>query len=486
MNPILVGGEWRQGRGNVYATRYPADDSVNAELGAANVADVEEAVQAAHTAWQRPNWRGLKPHERAGILFKISSLIRSRAEELAQLQRRDNGKPITETRALVASAAGTFQFFAAACETNEEALTPPRGEFFTMSVHEPLGVVAAITPWNSPIASEAQKLAPALAAGNSVVLKPAEVTPLLALELGKICEEAGVPKGVVSVLPGKGSIVGDALVKHPLVRKVSFTGGTATGKHIARIAADKLMPVTLELGGKSPTIVFEDAELDHAVNGVLFGIFSSSGESCIAGSRLFVHRSIREKFLQLLVERTKQLRVGDPSDVKTQMGPLITREHRETIEHYVKLGLEEGGRLLAGGERPKGGGYDKGWFYKPTVLDGLKNSARIAQEEIFGPVLLTLSFEDEEELIRQANDTVFGLAAGIWTRDYRRAWRVARRLEAGTAWINTYKLFSISTPFSGSKQSGIGVEKGRLGIQQYQQQKSLYWGLNEKPLPWAD
>jgi betaine-aldehyde dehydrogenase len=486
MQPILVGGEWRHGGGAAYATRYPADDSVNAELSAANIADVEEAVQAADAAWRRPNWRNLKPHERASVLFKISALIRARAEELAQLQRRDNGKPITETRALVASAAGTFQYFASACETNEEALTPPRGEYLTMSVHEPLGVVAAITPWNSPIASEAQKLAPALAAGNAVIVKPAEVTPLLALELGKICEEAGVPKGVVSVLPGKGSVIGDALVKHALVRKVSFTGGTTTGRHIARVAADKIMPVTLELGGKSPTIVFDDADLDHAVNGVLFGIFSSSGESCIAGSRLFVQASVRERFLDLLLRKTRQLRVGDPEDVRTQMGPLITREHRESIERYVKLGLEEGGRLLAGGERPSGGLYDKGWFYQPTVLDGLKNSARIAQEEIFGPVLLTLPFESEDELIAQANDSVFGLAAGIWTRDYKRAWRVARQIEAGTVWINTYKLFSISTPFSGTKQSGIGVEKGRLGIQQYQQQKSLYWGLNETPLPWAD
>jgi len=486
LNPILVGGEWRQGGGAAYASRYPADDSVNAELAAASVADVEEAVQAADAAWRRPDWRGLKPHERAGALYRISSLIRSRAEELAQLQRKDNGKPITETRALVASAAGTFQFFASACETNEEALTPPRGDYLTMSVHEPLGVVAAITPWNSPIASEAQKLAPALAAGNAVVLKPAEVTPLLALELGRICEEAGVPKGVLSILPGKGSIIGDALVRHPLVRKVSFTGGTATGKHIARIAADKLMPVTLELGGKSPTIVFEDADLEHAVNGVLFGIFSSSGESCIAGSRLFVHQTIHERFLDLLLEKTNLLRVGDPADVRTQMGPLITREHRESIERYVKLGLEEGGRLLTGGERPKGGTYDKGWFYRPTVLHGLKNSARVSQEEIFGPVLIAMPFTDEEELLKEANDTVFGLAAGIWTRDYKRAWRVARRLDAGTVWINTYKLFSISTPFSGSKQSGIGVEKGRLGIQQYQQQKSLYWGLNERPLPWAD
>ena len=486
MKPILVGGEWRPGRGAAYATRYPADDSVNAELFAASTADVEEAVQAADAAWRRPDWRNLKPHERASVLYKISSLIRARAEDLAQLQRKDNGKPITETRALVASAAGTFQFFASACETNEEALTPPRGDYLSMSVYEPLGVVAAITPWNSPIASEAQKLAPALAAGNAVIVKPAEVTPLLALELGRICEEAGVPKGVVSVLPGKGSVIGDALVKHPLVRKVSFTGGTTTGRHIARIAADKIMPVTLELGGKSPTIVFDDADLDHAVNGVLFGIFSSSGESCIAGSRLFVQSSIREKFLDLLLRKTRQLRVGDPADVKTQMGPLITREHRESIERYVKLGLEEGGRLLTGGERPSGGIYDKGWFYKPTVLDGLKNGTRIAQEEIFGPVLLALPFTDEEQLLEEANATVFGLAAGIWTRDYKRAWRIARRIEAGTVWINTYKLFSISTPFSGTKQSGIGVEKGRLGIQQYQQQKSLYWGLNEKPLPWAD
>jgi len=409
VTPILVGGEWRAGRGAAYTSRYPADDSVNAELHAANVDDVDEAVQVADAAWRKPNWRDLKPHERAGILFRVSSIIRSRAEELARLQLRDNGKPITETRALVASAAGTFQFFAAACETLEETLTPPRGDFLTMSVHEPLGVVGAITPWNSPIASEAQKLAPALAAGNAVVLKPAEVTPLVALELGRICQEAGVPPGVVSVLPGKGSLIGEALVKHPLVRKVSFTGGTATGKHIARIAADKVMPVTLELGGKSPTIVFDDAELDHAVNGVLFGIFSSSGESCIAGSRLFVQASIRERFLERLLEKTRALRVGDPEDVRTQMGPLITREHRDSIERYVKLGIDEGGRILTGGKRL----FDTGWFYAPTVIDGLDNRARLCQEEIFGPVLAVLPFDDEDRLIAEANDTVFGLAAGV-------------------------------------------------------------------------
>jgi betaine-aldehyde dehydrogenase len=486
IQPILVAGEWRRGRGDVYASRYPADDSVNAELAAANVADVEEAIEAADAARRRPDWANLKPHERASVLYRISALIRERAEELAQLQRRDNGKPINETRALVASAAGTFQFFAAACETLEETLTPPRGDYLTMSVHEPMGVIAAITPWNSPIASEAQKLAPALAAGNGVVVKPAEVTPLAALELGRICEQAGVPRGVVSVVPGKGSVIGDAIVKHPLVKKVSFTGGTTTGRALARLAADKLMPVTLELGGKSPTIVFEDADLDHAVNGVLYGIFSSSGEACIAGSRLFVQESIRAQFLDRLVAKAKTLRIGDPEDTRTQMGPLITARHRESIERYVQLGLDEGGKLLAGGERPKGGLYDRGWFYQPTIFTGLANSARICQEEIFGPVLVAMSFRDEADLLAQANDSVFGLAAGIWTRDYKRAWRTARALETGTVWINTYKLFSIATPFAGVKESGLGIEKGRLGILQYKHQKSLYWGLNEQPLGWAD
>jgi acyl-CoA reductase-like NAD-dependent aldehyde dehydrogenase len=483
--PILVAGEWRRGRGDVYESRYPADDSLNAELAAASIGDVEEAIEAADAARRRPDWADLKPHERGSILYRIGALLRSRADELAQLQRRDNGKPIGETRALVASAAGTFQFFAAACETLEETITPPRGDDLTMSVHEPMGVVAAITPWNSPIASEAQKLAPALAAGNAVIVKPAEVTPLAALELGRICMEAGVPPGVVSVLPGKGSVIGDAIVKHPLVKKVSFTGGTTTGRALARIAADKLMPVTLELGGKSPTIVFEDADLDHAVAGVLFGIFSSSGESCIAGSRLFVHESINKRFLERLVAAAEALRIGDPADPATQMGPLITAKHRESIERYVQLGLDEGGKLLTGGERPKGALYDRGWFYKPTILTGLANSARICREEIFGPVLVALPFHDEAELLAQANDSVYGLAAGVWTRDYKRAWRTARRLEAGTVWINTYKQFSISTPFSGVKESGVGIEKGRLGILQYQHQKSLYWGLNEQPLPWA-
>jgi betaine-aldehyde dehydrogenase len=483
---IFIGGAWRRGRGAPFASIYPADQSVNAEITTADAQDAHEAVEAADAAWRKSDWLGLKPHQRAKVLYRIADLIDARREALAQLQRRDNGKPINETRVLVTSAANTFRYFAACAETLDDALTPSRGDYLTMSVHEPMGVIAAITPWNSPIASDAQKLAPALAAGNAVVLKPAEVTPLVSLALARICEEAGVPPGVVSVLPGKGSVIGDVLVRHPLVKKVSFTGGTEVGRGIARIGADKLMPVSLELGGKSPTMVFDDADLDHAVNGVLYGIFSSSGEACIAGSRLFVQRSIYGEFMQRLTERARRLRVGDPSREDTQMGPLITGKHRESIERYVALGLEEGGRLLCGGERPVGEGREQGFFYQPTILEGLANGARICQEEIFGPVLVAMPFDDEASLIATANDSVFGLAAGIWTRDYKRAWRVARALETGTVWINTYKLFSISTPFSGWKDSGVGREKGSLGIREYMQQKSLYWGLNDAPLPWAN
>ncbi len=482
---LNVGGEWRLGGGDVYESLYPATGEPIARLKAASLADVDEAIARADHAFRTSGWAQKLPHERAAVLHRVAQLIREEAESLAQKQRLDNGKPINETRALVASAAGTFQFFAAALETLEDSITPSRGAFVTMSVHEPMGVVAAITPWNSPIASEAQKLAPALAAGNAVVVKPAEVTPLMALELARICEKAGVPAGMVSVLPGKGSVIGDAITKHPLVKRVSFTGGTTTGKHIAHIAADKMMPVSLELGGKSPTMVLDDADLDHAVAGVLYGIFSSSGESCIAGSRLFVARGIYDEFLTRLAEGAKALRVGDPASERTQMGPLITARHREGIERYVDLGVSEGGRIRTGGVRPHGADFDRGYFYTPTILEGLDNSARISQEEIFGPVLVAMPFDSEEELVAQANDSVYALAAGVWSRDFKRAWRLGRAVQAGTVWINTYKQFSVSTPFGGWRDSGLGREKGREGILQYMEQKSMYWGTNEKPLPWA-
>jgi len=481
----FIAGQWRHASGPMYATEYPHDGSIVAELHAATAQDVDEAVHAAEKARLQPNWAKLKHHERAGILHRVASGIRERAEELAQLQRLDNGKPIKECRALVASAAGTFQFFAAAAETWEETITPSRGDYLSMSVHEPLGVVGAITPWNSPIASEAQKLAPALAAGCAVVFKPAEITPRMAIELAKICQQAGVPDGIVSVLPGKGSVVGDALVRHPLIKRVAFTGGTTVGMGIQRLAVEKLMPTSLELGGKSPTIVCADADLDHAVAGVLYGIFSSSGESCIAGSRAFVHESVYKEFKTRLLEGVKRLRVADPSLEDTHMGPLVNMAHRESVERYVAMGLQEGGKLLAGGVRPTGGYYEKGSYYLPTVFEGLPNSARMCQEEIFGPVLALLPWKDEADLVAQCNDNVFGLASGIWSRDFKTAWRIGSALQAGTVWVNTYKLFSISTPFTGHKMSGYGQEKGRLGILEYTSQKSFYWGLNESPLAWA-
>jgi betaine-aldehyde dehydrogenase len=482
---LLIGGVWRSGSGETLVSTNPVDGSVNAELAAASAADVDEAVAAGDKAAADPAWRWMKPHERARILYRIGEGIETAAADISLIQTRNTGKTLGETRALAMSAAGTFRYMAAALETLEDQVTPSRGDYLTMTVHEPYGVVGAITPWNSPIASDAQKIAPALAAGNAVLLKPAEWTPLIALKLGRICTAAGLPPGLLSVLPGRGAVTGEAIVRHPRIRKISFTGGTVTGRRLAAVAAEKLMPVSLELGGKSPTIVFADADLDHAVNGILFGVFSSTGQSCIAGSRLFVERRIYDEFLALLVARTAALRVGLPTDPATQVAPMVHADHRAKVGRYVDLARSEGGNVLTGGTAPSGGFYDRGAFFSPTVVAGLSNQSRTAQEEIFGPVIVVMPFDGEDELVAAANDTVYGLACGLWTGDYRKAYRVARRIDAGTVWINTYKQFSISTPFGGFKDSGLGREKGREGIRSYMQEKSLYWGMNEAPLPWA-
>lgn len=484
---LYIAGEWRLGRGHVIQSTFPADNSVNAEISTASPEDIEEAIAKADQAWRTPEWRNRMPHERAKILYKVADIIEARVDALSQLQTRDNGKPLAETRGLVLSAAATARYVAAACETLNDELTTQRApDFMTFSVHEPVGVVAAITPWNSPIASEVQKLAPALAGGNAVILKPAEATSLIALELAKIFEEAGLPKGLLSVLVGKGSVVGDAIVKHPLVRKISFTGGTTTGRHLAHIAADKLITTSLELGGKSPTIVLPDADIELAAKGIAYGIFSSAGQACIAGSRLFIHSSIFDQFLARLVEITKGLRVGHPEQKDVHMGSLINQAHLQSVDRYVQLAKQEGGEVLTGGEALTTGEFAKGSFYLPTIITGLKNQAKVCQEEIFGPVLVVMKYDNEQDLIQQANDSCFGLAAGIWTESYRKAWRISRALEVGTVWINTYKKFSISAPFGGFKDSGIGREKGRLGILSYMQQKSIYMGLSDQPNAWCD
>lgn len=482
---VLVAGEWRRGGGELIESRDPASGEVVHSFHGASLEDVEAAVSGGLSAAQDPAWRDLLPHQRAVVLHRIGDLVEEQADLISQVQTADTGKTRGETRALALSAAGTFRYMAAALETMEEAVTPQRGGSLTMTTHEPYGVVAAITPWNSPIASDAQKVAPALAAGNAVVLKPPVWAPLVSLLLGRICEQAGLPVGLLSVLPGSGSVIGNALVAHPGVGKVSFTGSTATGRNIGRVAAAKVMPVTLELGGKSPTIVFPDADLEQALAGILFGIFSSSGQSCIAGSRVFVHASVYDDFVGRFVEATGKLRVGPGTDPDTDVAPLVHHAHRAQVAGMVSKAVAEGASILIGGAIPDDPSLVAGAYYLPTILAGVTNDATICRDEVFGPVAVVLPFSSEVELIEQANDTEFGLACGIWTADYRRAYRVARAIDAGTVWVNTYKQFSISTPFSGHKASGLGTEKGRDGIKSYMRQKSIFWDLVEEPLPWG-
>ncbi|SUE63309.1 aldehyde dehydrogenase [Roseomonas gilardii] len=480
---LYFAGEWREGRGAEITSTFPADRSLNRVLRGASAEDVDLAIEAAQKAQRDPSWRGLRPHERATYLYRIAEGIAREADRISYVQSRDTGKTLAETRALAMSAAGTFRYMAALLETSEEALTPQRGDALTLSVHEPLGVVAGITPWNSPIASDAQKVAPALAAGNAVLLKPASWSPLVCLELARIVEAAGLPPGLFSVLPGAGGVVGERLVTHPAIRKVSFTGGTEVGRALAQKAAAKLMPVSLELGGKSPTIVFADADLDVALAGVLFGIFSSTGQSCIAGSRLFVQRAVYDEFVSRLVAATEALRVGHSFEPRTQVAPLIHDDHRDSVEAMIRDAVAEGAEILAGGRRPEG--MEEGVYLRPTILAGLDNTARICREEVFGPVLVVLPFESEEEVVAMGNDNDYGLACGIYTRDFPRAWRVGRAIEAGTVWVNTYKQFSISTPFGGVKDSGLGREKGREGIRAWMAQKSFYVDLPGRPHPWS-
>ena len=484
VKPFSMGSEWRRGEetNQALVSINPADGSVAGVVARASPHDVDRAVDIAWDAWRTKPWRKLRPDQRASTLYEIGRRITAERESLAQLQMLDSGKPLKECFNMVDSAAGHFRYYAAVCETWQNEMTSPRGEYFSMALAEPFGVIAAITPWNSPIMNEAQKAAPALAAGNAVLLKPSEETPQLAIELVRIATQAGLPEGLLIALPGYGEDVGAALVKHPGVRMVSFTGGTETGRMIGSIAGQRLIPVGLELGGKSPHIVFDDANLEHAIAGVMSGIFGSAGQSCVAGSRLFVQESIYQAFMSSLVARTQAVRVGMPADASTQVGPLISSAHREKVSGYVELARKEGGKILAGGSVPADPLLSKGWFYQPTLIDGLDNRARVAQEEIFGPVLVCMPFKDEADVIAQANDTVFGLGAGMWTGDYARAWRVAREVEAGSVWINTYKQSHIATPFGGFKDSGIGREKGLHGLRLYSQVKSLYWGMHAQPM----
>ena len=477
VKPMLIDGAWVTAERDAFASVNPATGEENFRISAATPADIDAAVESGWRAVRQPAWRDMLPHVRAGILRRIADGMEREAELFARLQMIENGKVWAECKTQVASAAATFRYYAGVCETVGAEVTPARGNYLSMTRYEPYGVIAAITPWNSPLTMEAQKVAPALAAGNAVILKPSEVTSSPALELGRLALEAGLPPGILNVVTGTGAVAGKGLVEHPGVRMVSFTGGTASGRAIAIAAAQKLMPVALELGGKSPHIIFADADIDAAIEGVIGGIFEGSGQSCVAGSRLYVQASIAREFQEKLVARTARIKVDQPQAQGAQMGPIASFGHREKIESMVQAARDDGAQVLIGGQRPQDQSLAAGAFYQPTILGGLKPDAMVVQEEIFGPVLCALTFEGEEDLIAQANNSVYGLASGVWTADYRKAWRVATRLEAGSVWINTYKQLSISTPFGGYKQSGLGREKGINGLRLYQQSKGIYFGM---------
>ena len=477
IRPLLIHGKWVKDTAATIRSVNPATGAENYQVAAASAQTVAQAVSSSRKAAASSGWRQMLPHQRGRLIARLADVVASRCEDFAKAQMLENGKPLSECRAQAAAAESIYRYYAAVCETTGSDLTPSRGNYLSMTTFEPYGVVAAITPWNSPLTMEAQKVAAALAAGNAVILKPSEVTPSCALELGRAALDAGLPPGILNVLSGTGIEAGQALVCHPDVRMVSFTGGTHSGRQIARLAADKLMPVALELGGKSPHIVFADADLDAAAASVAGGIFEGSGQSCVAGSRLFVQRKCYEAVVDKVVQHARQLVLGLPESSATQMGPMASFQHRDRVEQFVASARAEGGQILTGGGRPDQDALQAGAYFEATVIAGLPNSATVCQQEIFGPVLCVLPFDDEDDLVAQANDSAYGLAAGIWTGNFPRAWRVAQRLEAGTVWINTYKQLSIATPFGGYKDSGLGREKGISGMRLYQQQKSLYWGL---------
>ncbi len=484
---LLIDGQWTDAAsGKVFATHNPATGAHVADVAEADAADVDTAVAAARQAFDAGPWPRMDAAARGRLLLQVAEKIRARGDELARMETLDNGKAIRETRAQVNASADYFEYYGGWADKLEGHVIPVRGRFHTYTVLEPIGVCGQIIPWNSPLPQAAQKLAPALAAGCTMILKPAEHTPVTALVLGEILMEAGVPEGVVNILPGFGPTAGAALASHPGIDKVAFTGEVSTGQAILRASIDNLTKVTLELGGKAPNIVCEDADLDAAVRGTLFGIFAGAGQYCDAGPRLFVHRSIRDSFMEKLLDMVRQIRIGDPLDPETHVGSLTTREQLDKVARYVEIGRDEGAELVAGGAPPDDPDLAGGYFYLPTVFDRVAPDMRLAQEEIFGPVLSVLDFDDDEQLVADANGTVYGLAAGVWTEDMRRALRLAERLKAGTVWVNTFRQTQISASFGGYKMSGIGREKGLSGLEEYCEEKTVWVDLNESGIGYFD
>lgn len=458
-------------RGDFFDDRNPATGDLLTRVAKAGSADIDAAVVAARRALA--GWQATSGVERGRILHRLSVLVREHRDELAELEMLDGGKPIAETpEADVDSGADCLEYFAGQAASIQGEYQEVEGGFF-YTRPEPLGVCGGIGAWNYPLQIACWKTAPALAAGNTVVFKPSELTPLSALRLAELAQQAGVPDGVLNVVPGFGD-AGQALSAHPQVDKISLTGGADTGKKVMANAASTLKTVSLELGGKSPLIVFDDADLDNAVSGALMANFFTQGEICTNGTRVFVHESVREAFLVKLVERVEKLTIGNPADAGTDMGPMITPEHGQIVLDYIQAGIDAGARLVTGGESVKVAGCEHGVFIQPTIFDRCSDDMKIVEEEIFGPVMSVLSFTDEDEVVGRANATEFGLAAGLFTRDLERAHRVIGDLEAGICWINHYNITPIEMPFGGIKGSGIGKENSRRALEHYTQIKSVF------------
>lgn len=437
--------------------------------------DVEAAVQAAHRAFNNPEWRGLSASARGALLRKLGDLVAENADWLAAIEMKDNGKLLSELNVQMRYLPNYYYYYGGLADKIQGATIPTdKPGVFNYTRYEPLGVVACIMPWNSPLPLLSFKLAPALAAGNTVVLKPSEFTSASTLELVRLAELAGFPKGVINVVTGYGHEMGEALVSHPKVERIAFTGGPIAGQMINQQAARSMKRVTLELGGKSPNIVFDDADLDQAVKGAVAGIFAASGQTCVAGSRLLLQRSIHDEFVRKLTDFVRNVRFGHPSDPETQIAPISTAPQMAKIEEYVGIAKEGGAKLVRGGTRAQVEGYPNGLFYEPTIFTDVTNDMRIAQEEVFGPVLSIIPFDDEDDAVRIANDTIFGLAAGVWTQNLGRGVRMAERIRAGTVWVNNYRSTSVTSPFGGFGMSGIGREGGMTGIMEYLELKSVW------------